>query len=214
MKKNLLRNLIACSLAVLVTSTGVIWAQQKQKKELEEPIEKQFNKYQPPLKIMDAIGLKPGMVIGDIGAGGGRFTVWFADRVGETGEVYANDIDMGVLFHLVGRVKWHDFKNVNLRLGTVVDPNIPEGVLDIAFMIDVFHHLEKPVGLVRNLGPALKPGGILVIVESDPEEHPDSGTESTPRGKLLEEVVQAGFELIKIETFLPRDNIYFFRLKK
>ena len=157
--------------------------------------------------------IKPGMVIGDIGAGWGRLAVWFADRVGETGKVYANDIDTGALMRLAKRCKDHGFKNVIVCHGKVVDPNIPPGVLDIAFMINVYHHLEKPVELVRNLAPTLKPEGVLVIVEHCPEK---SGyrSESTSQEKLVEQAGQAGFELIKIETFLERDNIYFFRPKR
>ncbi|NIM57681.1 MAG: methyltransferase domain-containing protein [Candidatus Aminicenantes bacterium] len=211
MKKAPLRNLVIfwVVLFVAVSSTEGI----QQKKDFTQENEIRLNRLQPPEKIMDAIGLKPGMVIGDIGAGWGRFAVWFADRVGETGKVYANDIDMGALMRLAKRCKDHGFTNVIVRHGKVVDPNIPSGVLDIAFMINVYHHLEKPVGLVRNLAPTLKPEGVLVIVEHCPEK---SGyrSESTSQEKLVKQAGQAGFELIKVDTFLERDNIYFFRPKR
>jgi len=211
MKKAFLGNLIVFLIVLFVAANSAEGAQQK--KDFTEENEIRLNKLQPPEKIMDAIGLKPGMVIGDIGAGWGRFAVWFADRVGETGKVYANDIDMGTLLRLGKRCKDHGFKNVIVCHGKVVDPNIPPGVLDIAFMINVYHHLEKPVELVRNLAPTLKPEGVLVIVEHCPEK---SGyrSESTSQEKLVEQAGQAGFELIKIETFLERDNIYFLRPKR
>jgi precorrin-6B methylase 2 len=211
MKKAFLRNLVVFLIALLITANSAVWAQQK--KDFTEPNEIRLNKLQPPEKIMDAIGLKPGMVIGDIGAGWGRFAVWFADRVGETGKVYANDIDMGALRRLARRCKNHGFKNVIVRLGKVVDPNIPPGVLDIAFMINVYHHLEEPVELVRNLIPTLKPEGILVIVEHDPEKM-GRGSHMTSKKELVEQAGQAGFELVKIETFLKDDNIYFFGPKQ
>jgi predicted methyltransferase len=200
MKKTPLRNLVIFLIVLFIAANSVGWAQQK--KDYTEPNEVRLNRGQPPEKIMDAIGLKPGMVIGDIGAGWGRFAVWFADRVGETGKVYANDIDSGALF-----------KNVIVCQGKVVEPNIPPGVLDIAFMINVYHHLEKPVELVRNLAPTLKPEGVLVIVEHRPEKT-GSSSHSTSQEKLVEQTGQAGFELIKIETFLASDNIYFLRLKR
>jgi len=184
------------------------------KKDFEEFWEKRLNKIQPPEKIMDVIGLKPGMVIGDIGAGTGRFAVWFADRVGQTGKVYANDIDIEALVHLSKRCKQLGFNNVITRVGKVVDPNIPEGVLDIAFMVNVYHHLDDPIGLVKNLIPTLKPEGILVIVENDPVKSGDAGSHSTSQEDLVDQGGQAGFELIKVETFLTRDNIYFFRPKE
>jgi ubiquinone/menaquinone biosynthesis C-methylase UbiE len=184
-----------------------------QTKDLAEFVEKEYNEWQPPEKIMDAMGLQPGMVIGEIGAGGGRFTIWFADRVGESGKVYANDIDMGALIHLKKRCKKHNFTNVFPRVGKGTDPNIPAGVLDIAFMIGTYHHLDKPVELIRNIIPTLKPDGMLVIVENDPEK---SGwtSHTTPKDILIEQVGQAGFELKKMDTFLARDYIYFFRPQK
>jgi ubiquinone/menaquinone biosynthesis C-methylase UbiE len=211
MKKAPLRNLAIFLTVLFIATNSTAWAQKK--KDFTQPNEVRLNRYQPPEKIMDAIGLKPGMVIGDIGAGWGRFAVWFADRVGETGKVYANDIDMGALMRLAKRCKDHGFTNVIVRHGKVVDPNIPPGVLDIAFMINVYHHLEKPVELVRNLAPTLKPEGVLVIVEHCPEKTGWS-SEVTSQEKLVEQAGQAGFELIKIETFLERDNIYFLRPKR
>jgi ubiquinone/menaquinone biosynthesis C-methylase UbiE len=211
MKKALLKNPVIFLIVLFVAANSVEWAQQK--KDFTQENEVRLNRLQPPEKIMDAIGLKPGMVIGDIGAGWGRFAVWFADRVGETGKVYANDIDTGALMRLAKRCKDHGFKNVIVCHGKVVDPNIPPGVLDIAFMINVYHHLEKPVELVRNLAPTLKPEGVLVIVEHRPEKT-GSSSHSTSQEKLVEQAGQAGFELIKIDTFLERDNIYFFRPKR
>lgn len=211
MKKAPLRNLVIFLFVLFIATNSTALAQKK--KDFTQPNEVRLNRFQPPEKIMDAIGLKPGMVIGDIGAGWGRFAVWFADRVGETGKVYANDIDMGALMRLAKRCKDHGFKNVIVRHGKVVDPNIPPGVLDIAFMINVYHHLEKPVELVRNLAPTLKPEGLLVIVEHCPEKTGWS-SEVTSQEKLVEQAGQAGFELTKIETFLERDNIYFFRPKR
>jgi ubiquinone/menaquinone biosynthesis C-methylase UbiE len=161
---------------------------------------------------MDTIGLKPGMAIGDIGAGRGRFTVWFADRVGDEGKVYANDIVERSLRHLEQRCEQLGFTNVITCLGTVVEPNIPDEVLDIAFMINVYHHLEKPVELLKNIVPTLKPDGTLVIVEHDPVK---SGypTESTSKEKLVKQADEAGYKLERMETFLSRDNIYFFKKK-
>jgi len=211
MKKALLKNPVIFLIVLFIAANSAEGAQQK--KDFTEENEIRLNRLQPPEKIMDAIGLKPGMAIGDIGAGWGRLAVWFADRVGETGKVYANDIDTGALMRLAKRCKDHGFKNVIVCHGKVVDPNIPPGVLDIAFMINVYHHLEKPVELVRNLAPSLKPEGLLVIVEHCPEK---SGyrSESTSQEKLVEQAGQAGFELIKVDNFLVSDNIYFLRPKR
>lgn len=191
-----------------------VFKMSERKSSFVEPGEQRRNNWHPPEKIMDTIGLKPGMVIGDIGAGQGRFTVWFADRVGEAGKVYANDIDNRALEYLKDRCRRLHFQNVETVLGKVVDPRFPEGVLDIAFMIGTYHHLNKPVELMNNVIPALKPDGILVVVEYDPEKSGDTtGRSATPKEKMIEQVSKAGFELIRIETFLERDNMYICRPK-
>ena len=212
----MMRKILCCKIAIIFLVLPLIFSTvffALQKEEFVEPWEKRLNRNQPPVKIMDAIGLKEGMVIGDIGAGRGRFTVWFADRVGPKGKVYANDIVENYLHSIEQRSKRLGFTNVITCLGTVVEPNIPEEVLDVAFMINVYHHLEKPVELLKNLIPALKKDGVLVIVERIPEKS-RWASEATPKDRLISQADQAGYELERIESFLPEDNIYFFKTKE
>ncbi len=174
-----------------------------------EEWEKRLNRRQPPVKIMDAIGIKPGMIIGEVGAGTGRMTMWIANRVGDSGKVYANDIDKSALEHLRERCQRDGFENVEIIVGEVEDPKLPVNALDIAFMINVYHHLDNPVPLIRNLLPSLKPDGILAIVECDPDKV-DWGKEEgcTQKKDMVKELKEAGFEVVRIETFLNEDNIY------
>jgi ubiquinone/menaquinone biosynthesis C-methylase UbiE len=174
-----------------------------------EEWEKRLNRQQPPVKIMDTIGMMPGMVIGEVGAGRGRMTMWIADRVGDSGKVYANDIDKGALEHLMVRCKRDGFQNVEIIVGEVENPKLPASALDIAFMINVYHHLDSPVPLIRNILPSLKPDGILAIVECDPDKVDWGKDEGCNRKKdMVRELKEAGFEVIRIETFLDWDNIY------
>ncbi len=181
---------------------------QKQRFHIEE-WEKGLNRRQPPVRIMDSIGLKPGMVIGEIGAGTGRMTMWLASRVGPSGKVYANDIDKAALEHLQMRCERDGFQNVEIIIGETEDPKLPDGALDIAFMINVYHHLDNPVPLVSNILPGLKPDGILAIVECTPEKV-DWGEEHgcAHRKDMIKQLKEAGFEVVRIETFLNEDNIY------
>ncbi len=174
-----------------------------------EEWEKRLNRRQPPVKIMDAIGIKPGMIIGEVGAGTGRMTMWIANRVGDSGKVYANDIDKSALEHLRERCQRDGFENVEIIVGEVENPKLPVNALDIAFMINVYHHLDNPVPLIRNLLPSLKPDGILAIVECDPDKV-DWGKEEgcTQKKDMVKELKEAGFEVVRIETFLNEDNIY------
>jgi ubiquinone/menaquinone biosynthesis C-methylase UbiE len=178
-----------------------------------EPGERRLNRLQQPEKIIDAIGLKQGMTIGDIGAGRGRLAVWFADRVGPEGCVIAEDIDKEALDYLKRRCRKHGIKNVFTLLGDTNDPCLPRDSLDIAFMISVYHHLENPIPVLKNTLPSLKSGGILAIVEREPEKSGAPPQSSTPKETLIQQAQQAGFGVVRIETFLPDDNIYIFRPK-
>jgi len=171
------------------------------------------NQHQPE-KLMDAIGLKEGMTIADIGAGRGRMTVFFSVRVGENGRVYANEIDETALNYLKERCIKNNMYNVKTFLGTVDSPLLPAGEVDIAFMLLTYHHLEKPVNMLKNTIPCLKKDGVLVIVEHDPERSGESGREITSLEKLTREANEAGFEIREINReLLDRDNIYFLKLK-
>ncbi len=153
------------------------------------------------------------MVIGDIGAGKGRYAVWFADRVGPKGMVLANDIDKDALVYLERRCKRHGISNITTVLGEIEDPKFPAKSLDLAFMVNVYHHLDEPVAILKNVVPGLKPGGILAIVEAEPEKA-GRARYATPKQELIQQVESAGYKLEKIITFLNEDNIYLFILGK
>jgi len=200
-------------LLILICPTLISLSQEK--KVPVEPSEARLNNQHQPEKLMDAIGLKEGMTIADIGAGRGRMTVFFSLRVGESGRVFANDIDENALKYLENRCKKNNMANVTTFLGKVDNPMLPDGETDIAFMVSTYHHLEKPVEMMRNTIPALKKNGILVIVERDPIKTGQTGSESTSREKLTRHANEAGFVLDRVNTeLLERDNIYFLKVKK
>jgi ubiquinone/menaquinone biosynthesis C-methylase UbiE len=171
------------------------------------------NQHQPE-KLMDAIGLKEGMTIADIGAGRGRMTVFFSIRVGRKGKVYANEISETSLEYLKERCKRNNMNNVTTILGRVDNPLLPAGEVDIAFMLMTYHHLDKPVDMMKNTIPCLKKDGVLVVVEHDPERSGETGSEVTSLEKLTREANEAGFEIRNINReLLDRDNIYFLKVK-
>jgi len=189
-----------------------------------EEWEKKVNEErQPPEEVMDAVGVKPGMVIGEVGAGRGRYTVHLAGRVGPKGKVYANDIDEKALAYLRERCRRDDIQNVEAILGKVDDPLFPEQSLDMAVMVWVYHMLDKPVPLLKNLKSSLKPGATLVILdppddEIDAEIKQMTGKLDPDRPAIKERIVnggaEAGFELVRMETFLPKDTIYILKVKE
>jgi ubiquinone/menaquinone biosynthesis C-methylase UbiE len=153
------------------------------------------------------------MIVGEIGAGRGRYTVHLAAKVGEAGRIYANDISRPALRYLESRCERNGFNNVVTILGNVAGAKFPRGSLDMAFMISVYHHLAEPIELLRNTAPALKPDATFVIVERDPEKANTEAGSGTTREVFLSQVDQAGYEAIAVETFLPQDNIYILRRK-
>ncbi|MGD8534998.1 MAG: class I SAM-dependent methyltransferase [Candidatus Aminicenantes bacterium] len=174
----------------------------------ENANEARLNRLQPPDKVMDAIGVMPGMVVAEIGAGRGRYVVQFAVRVGENGKVYAEDIDAAALKYLEKRCERWGLKNVETILGDVTDPKLPEGKLDLIFVISAYHHFEDPVALLRNARSALKPDGIMAIGEWLPtDERPRSGT--SPE-KLEAQMKAAGYRLERLETFLKANRMYIY----
>lgn len=178
---------------------------------LAEPREKSANDIQPPDVVMDILNIRPGLVIGEVGAGRGRVTVHLAARVGAGGKIYANDIDAAALDYLRARCQRNGIANVETVLGTVEDARLPENALDMAFMAWVYHHVAAPVPLLKSLLPGLKPWGIVVLVEPKP-----SSTERASR-KLTRELVEedagaAGFRLdAMMEDRLKADNIFILR---
>ncbi|NOU18656.1 MAG: class I SAM-dependent methyltransferase [Bacteroidales bacterium] len=183
---------------------------------------KVMNERQPPKQIMDSIGVKKGMVIGEVGAGRGRFTVYLAREVGSTGKILANDIDEGAINSLKSRIQRLGFTNVQTILGKPDDPLFPKNSLDMAIMVWVYHMIEKPDELLKKVRLSLKSGATLVILdpcdaEIDEEFHIDRKNSKTHIPTIKERIEksakESGFEIIKVETFLPKDKIYILKIK-
>lgn len=169
--------------------------------EPENANEARLNGLQPPDQVMDAIGIKPGMAVAEIGAGHGRYVVQIAVRVGETGKVYAEDIDAASLRHLEKRCEKWGLGHVETILGDVTDPKLPEGELDVIFVISAYHHFNDPVALMRNARPSLKQGGVLAIGE---------WLNATSPEQVEAQMKAAGYRLERTETFLKKNNLYIY----
>ena len=82
------------------------------------------------------------------------------------------------------------------------------------FIVNTYHHISDTVGLLKNALPALKSNGTLVIIEGDPDKHNTSSWHSTARKKLIAQMTEAGYKILKVENFLVEDNIYIFSKSK
>jgi ubiquinone/menaquinone biosynthesis C-methylase UbiE len=172
--------------------------------------EENNNLIQPPAEVMDRIGVKEGMVIGEFGAGYGRFTVPLAGRVGESGLVYANEIDGSLLSYIDKRCKRAGLKNVRAILGQVDDPLFPDRSLDMAFSSLVYHEIENPVVFLKNLIPALKPDASIIIVDNDPKINNESSNVGREWPKEFE---AAGLEMVGTERLKDRDVMFILKVR-
>jgi ubiquinone/menaquinone biosynthesis C-methylase UbiE len=151
------------------------------------------------------------MAVAEIGVGQGRFAVHLAVRVGETGRVYAEDIDKNALRHLENRCKKGGLTNVETILGDVTDPMLPAGELDLIFVVSSYHHFKDPVALMHDARPALKADGRLAVAEWLPWNKDDR--EGTAPEDMETQMTAAGYRLLSttgLNVAKPL-NIYIFR---
>ncbi|MGD9344574.1 MAG: methyltransferase domain-containing protein [Candidatus Aminicenantes bacterium] len=170
------------------------------------------DKWHQPDKVMDLVGVRPGMIIGEVGAGHGYFTFKLSQRVGESGKIYANDISRSALRYLRDRCQREGVTNIETVIGEVENPLLPRD-LDMVFIVNAFHDLSRPVELLNNLSVSLKPEAPVVIIDRDPKKVRYDTDHFLSREVVLEKIEQSVFELVRLETFLPQHNIYIIRLK-
>ncbi len=165
--------------------------------------------WQMPERVMDFIGVRPGMVIGEVGAGSGYFTVRLAARIGLEGHIYANEINSRYLDYIKQRCDEDGITNITTILGEEKDPLLPEASLDMVIMVNVYHELSDPVAMMRAILPSLKPNATVVIVDYDRAKRGPRHT-AIPED-VHQEVEGCGYQLIRREDFLPRQFILIFR---
>jgi len=208
--KIMIMNILLISLAAILTAQETDKTSSNANR-LAEPEETRLNDIQPPELVMDVLGIRPGLVIGEVGAGHGRITVHLATRVGEKGKVYANDIDPAAVDYLKGRCLRLGLTNVEPILSLPEDARFPPNSLDLAIMVWAYHWMDNPVPLLKNLQTSLKPWGCIVLVEPKPSEHGPEGKILT-RESVGKEASAAGFVLDAfIEDQFQVDNIFVLR---
>lgn len=114
-------------------------------------------------EIVAAMSLKPGDVVADVGAGTGLFVDAFLTRVGPAGKVLALELAPAFVADLAAR--YADDPRVTAVQTSAASTNLTEASVDVAFVCDVWHHLDDPAGMAAELARVVRPGGRLVIVE-------------------------------------------------
>jgi SAM-dependent methyltransferase len=156
--------------------------------------------------VMDILGITPGKTVADIGAGSGWFTVRAARRVGESGVVYAVDINPESIRYVDDRAQKEKLHNVKTILGKADDPLLPVGGVDSVLLLKTYHEVAEPVALLRNLRTALRPGARIGIIDrnGNGENH------GVGRDVVLREATQAGYRLLEQYDFVKGDKMDYF----
>ena len=120
-------------------------------------------------QLAELLALKPGMIVADVGAGGGAMSVVMAKWLGPGGRVYATDIRAEQLAEIRAAVAENALSNVVVLEGAESSTNLPSECCDAIFLRDVYHHLTRPHEFNASLLAALKPRGRLAIMDFPPE---------------------------------------------
>ena len=170
-------------------------------KALEDPAR---DAYQKPHEVIEALALKPGEIIADIGAGSGYFSLLMARQVGAEGHVYAVDVSADMLRHLNARIRDGGVLNVSTILATPDDPLLPRAV-DRFVIVDVWHHVDDQPAYLAAMKNRLKPAGQVVMIDFQKRDLPVGPPASMKiaREDLITQMEKHGFRMTREHTFLP-----------
>jgi len=165
-------------------------------------------------KVLQTMGVREGMVIGEAGAGSGFFTFHLSRAVGSEGIIYANDISPYALNRMKNRMEREGVTNIIQVKGDETDPKFPVHHLQMIVIVHAFHDFNEPVQWLHNTWKYVQSGIPLVIIEKDPDRWGEGWNHFLTRKEVLKILDEAGFHDIIVEDFMPEDNIYITHFKK
>jgi ubiquinone/menaquinone biosynthesis C-methylase UbiE len=155
---------------------------------------------QKPQELVAAMNIAPGMTVADIGTGTGYMLPFLSRAVGPRGKVFGEDIQADFL----ERAKAKKDANVELILGAETDPKLPPNSVDVALVLDVYHHFDYPDKMLAAIRRALKPGAHLVVVDFYKSASPSPGHIRAERDDVASEIEHNGFHLLSKHDHLPK----------
>ena len=180
---------------------GIAWLDRPEREDEEHPA-----------MVIDALGLRGGDVVADLGAGSGYFTFRIAPKVGKTGRVLAVEIQNEMLETIRRRATALKVTNVEEVKGSETDPKLPVRGVDIVLMVDVYHELAYPFEVMTKIRQALKLGGRVVFVEyrkEDPQV-PIKEVHKMSVEQLEKEMSVVGLTRVRTIETLPWQHIVIF----
>jgi predicted methyltransferase len=168
------------------------------------------DKWQKPHEVIEALTLKPDAAVADIGAGTGYFSVRFAHMLPQ-GRVYGVDVEPDMVKYLSARAKKENLANLTAVAGAPDDARIPARV-DLAILVDVYHHIDNRAEYFRKLRASLKPGGRVAVIDfrMDAPAGPPQSARVAP-DRVKSEMKDAGYALAAEHAFLPNQYFLIFR---
>jgi SAM-dependent methyltransferase len=170
------------------------------------------DEWQQPDRVVADLNLKSGASVADVGCGNGYFTFRLAKAAGENGKVFATDIDAKALKSVSQRAEKDRLGNIEAVLSEPTDTKLKPGSLDAALLSNVLHHVpaEQRLPLVRNIVQALKPGGVLFVIDwrksrevkHDPYDRLIPLDDLLKLGKDAGLTLDAEFHYLKLQVFL------------
>ena len=155
-------------------------------------------------RVMDILRIVPGKTVADIGAGSGWFTVRAAKRVGDSGTVYAVDINPDAIRYIESRIRKENLRNVKPILGKPDNPLLPATV-DAVLLLKTYHEVAEPIELLRNLRPSLTAAARVGVIDrnGNGENH------GVAREIVIREANEAGYQLLEQDDFVKDGMDYF-----
>ena len=154
-------------------------------------------------KIAAVLALEPGMTVADVGAGDGDFAVELARRVGAQGRVIATEVEEDKVAELRELAEEEGLDNLTAVLGSQQETGLAAGCCDAVLLRLVYHHFQDPAPMRADLRRAVKPAGLIAVIDILPQagwrvlpEVPDRGGHGIAPDQLLAEMTGDGFELV------------------
>ncbi len=188
--------------ANILSFESAAWLEREGRAELEKPE-----------VVLQAMGLRKGMMVAEIGAGTGFFSRRIAKAVGPTGKVYAQDIQPEMLELLKDYAAKEGITNIIPVVGTETDPKLPLRKIDRVLLVDVYHEFQKPEPMLAALRKVLAPGGTITLVEYRLEGETASHINIEHRmstEQVIDEWSAGGYKLLKQVETLPSQHIFIF----
>lgn len=163
-------------------------------------------------ELVEALELKPGMIVADIGCGNGYHSLMMAPKLGEKGKVLCVDIQQKMLDLLKERAVLAKVTNYELILGKLDDPLLPNGKVDLILLVDAYHEFSDPENMLKKMRESLSEKGVIAIVEFrlEDKEVPIKVDHKMSKVQIEKEFSANGFKLMKSYDRLPWQHLMFF----